>query len=148
MKSFTLIELLIIIGIIGILTLIGVPAFRAAQPGIELAGQIRDLATDLRYAQQLSVSEQLVHGVRFFTSDSKYQIIRYGATEEILKEKFLSDNINFHQITGFGDASPKEAKFNSYGAAVEEGEIILINTKNQETQKISVKPSGFVKICD
>ncbi|GAI55728.1 unnamed protein product, partial [marine sediment metagenome] len=66
-SAFTLAELLVIIGIIGILALISIPAFRAYQPNLQLSSMVRELVTDLRYAQQLAVAEQVEHGIRFFS---------------------------------------------------------------------------------
>lgn len=143
-NGFTLTEILVIIGIIGILALIGIPAFRSFKSSLELSGIVRELVTDLRYAQQLTVTEQINHGVRFdFTENkNKYQIIKYlgtdGESEEILKEKSLPEGIYFQEIDNFN-----EAKFNPYGAAVENGKVRLVNTK---TKTIDIRPSGFVKI--
>ena len=142
MRSFTLIELLVVIGIIGILALIGIPTFRAYQPNLELSGTVRELVTDLRYAEGLAVTEQIDHGVRFFFEAGQYQIIRYGASEEIIKSKNLPQGVSFQEITGFTD---NQAVFNPYGAAREAGIITFINTKNSTTT-IDIRPSGFIKI--
>lgn len=141
-NSFTLIELLIVIGIIGILALIGIPSFRYYQPTLQLSGTTRTLVTDLRYAGQLAVTEQIEHGVRFSTTTDQYQIIRYGVTEEILKSKDFPEEVSFQQITGLTN---DEVIFNPYGAAKETGTVTLINTKNS-TITIDIRPSGFVKI--
>lgn len=141
-ESFTIMELLVIIGIIGILALIGIPAFKAYQPTLQLSGAVRELVTDLRYAGQLAVTEQVNHGVRFSTSTNQYWIIRYGATEEILALTTLPSKVSFRQITGL---TKDEVIFNPYGAAKETGQVTLENTKNSSTT-IDIRPSGFVKI--
>jgi len=105
-----------------------------------LSGLTRDLVTDLRYAGQLAVTEQIEHGVRFNFIENTYQIIRYGATEEIIKEKILPQGIDLRSINNF-----KEARFNPYGAAKESGKVVLENIK-AETKTIDIRPSGFVKI--
>jgi len=141
-NGFTLTELFTIIAVIGILFLIGFPTFRAYQPTLQLNGAIRELITDLRYAQQLTVTEQIDHGVYLSTSTDSYQIIKYDETEEILEEKSLPDKVSFLNVSGFtGDI----VRFNPYGAVDEAGEITLINTKGATTT-IEVRPSGFVKI--
>ncbi len=84
-SSFTIIELLVVIGIISLLFLIGIPAFRAYQPSLQLSGTVRELVTDLRYAGQLSVDEQVNHGIRFDIAANKYEIIKFGASEEVLE---------------------------------------------------------------
>jgi prepilin-type N-terminal cleavage/methylation domain-containing protein len=143
-RSFTLPEILVVVSIIIILVAIGVFTFLTLQPDLQLSGISRELIADLRYAQQLTVTEQVDHGIHFFSLENKYQLIRYGATEEILKEKLLSGRINFQEISGFTDDT---VKFNPYGAARETGTITLINTNNK-TKIIEIRPSGFVKISD
>jgi len=140
--GFTLIEILTVIFILGILCLIGVPAFKTYQPSLQLSGTVRELVTDLRYAEGLAVTEQIDHGVRFFFEEGQYQIIRYGASEEIIKSKNLPQGVSFQEITGFTN---NQAVFNPYGAAREAGIITFINTKNSTTT-IDIRPSGFIKI--
>lgn len=137
-KSFTLIELLIVIGIFTILASISFLGLRSIRPILQLSGMTRELVTDLRYAQQLAVTEQTDHGVRFSFAENKYQIIRYAETEEILKQRILPEGINLQKINNFD-----EARFNPYGAVIESGKVNLVNIK---TKTIEIKPSGFVKI--
>jgi len=142
MKAFTLIEVLIGIGIVVILAAIGASVFKNLQPTLQLSGITRELITDFRYAQQLTITKQIEHGVRFFSTEKKYQIIEYGAAEEVLKERVLPPEIGFSEINNFtGD----EVKFNPYGAVKESGTIILINTVSNVTTTIEIRPSGFVK---
>ncbi len=141
-NSFTLVEILVVLGIIGVLALIGVPAFRVYQPSLQLSGAVRELATDLRYAEQLAITEQVEHGIIFFPGAGQYQIIRHNNPNEVLKSKTLPREVSFQEIVGFTDS---EAIFNPYGAAKESGIITLINTKNS-TSGIDVRPSGFIKI--
>lgn len=140
-KGFTFIELLIAISVIGILTLISVPTFRTIQPTLQLSGVSRELISDLRYAQQITVTEQVEYCVLFFPTDKKYQIIRCGGTQPI-KEKIFPDEIQTVTVSGFTN---NEVRYNPYGAVKEAGTIILENTKNI-TKTILVRPSGFVKI--
>lgn len=141
-NGFTLSEILVILGIVGILALIGVPSFKAYQPSLQLSGVVRELATDLRYAEQLAITEQIEHGIIFFPGASQYQIVRYGDPDQMLESKTLPGEVSFREITGFTD---NKVVFNPYGAAEESGMIILVNTKNS-TSGIDIRPSGFIKI--
>jgi len=141
-NCFSLVEILVVLGIVGILSLIGIPAFKVYQPSLQLSGVVRDLATDLRYAEQLAITEQIEHGVIFLTETDQYQVVRYGDPDEILDLKTLPLEVSFQNISGFTD---NEVVFNPYGAAKESGVITLINTKNS-TSGIDVRPSGFIKI--
>jgi Tfp pilus assembly protein FimT len=141
-KSFTFIELLVTFAIIGIFVLIGIPAFRAFQPYLQLSGAVRELVSDLRYAQELAVTEQIDHAIRFNFVEDSYQIIRYAATEEILKTKSLAqEGVDLQSINNY-----EEARFNPYGAVTEGGEVRL--TINTKTKTISISPAGFIRISD
>jgi len=142
-RGFTLTELLTVIGIMAILLLIGIPVFRAYRPSLQLSGSVRELITDLRYAQQLAVTEQVDYGIRFFIAEDKYQIIKHVAEEELLEEKKLPSQVSFHQTE---DLTDDRVLFNPYGAVKDEaGTITLINTRN-DIATIDIRPSGFVKI--
>jgi len=142
-KGFTLIEVSIVVLIMVIITGISWQAIRVLQPSLRLSSVSRDIVTDLRYAQQEAVTEQVDYGIRISSSTNEYQIVNYGTNQTIL-EKTLPAGISFSEIIGF---SEDEVVFNPYGAAKEAGSITLINTKG-ETKTIEVRPSGFVKIED
>jgi len=143
-EGFTLIEIIIVLAIMGIIVLIGFPVLKSYRPNLRLSGTVRELINDLRYVEQSALTEQINHGIRFFSDEDKYQIIRYGATEEILEEKYFPPEVNFYLISGF---SGNQVIFNPYGAASEPGTITLINTGNSTTT-IEIKSSGFVRIGD
>ena len=141
-NGFTLVEILMVLGIVGILALIGIPAFKIYQPSLQLSGVVRGLTTDLRYAEQLAITEQIEHGIIFLPGTGQYQIVRFGDPEEVLELKTLPQEVDFQEITGFTD---NKVIFNPYGAPKESGMIILVNTKNS-TSGIDIRPSGFIKI--
>lgn len=140
-KGLSIIELAVIIGIIAILSLITISFFRVFSPNLLLSGATRDLVTDLRYAEQLSVTEQIEHGIRFSSSTNEYWLVKYDTTEIELQLKTLPEKVSFQSVSGFTN---DEVKFNPYGAAREAGFIILENTNNATTL-IDVRPSGFIK---
>ena len=142
MKGFTLTEILIVIGIIGILSLFSVPAIRAFQPNLQLSSVTQEVVADLRYIQQLTVTEQKEHCLLFFPLEKKYQVKECTGT--VLKEKILPKEIESITPTGFTN---DEVRYNPYGAVSEPGTIILENTKG-ETKTISVKASGFVEVVE
>ncbi len=143
-NSFTLIELLIVLAIIGILVGISIPVYRQFQPTIQLNGAVRTLVTDLRYAQQLTVTEQKEHCVRFSPDDEdkEYKIIQCQnpEAEKILRTISLQE-IDSITVDGF---SNNEVRYNPYGAVKETGTITL--EVNEKAKTIDVRPSGFVKI--
>ncbi len=142
MSGFTAIEMIVVITIIIIISSIGLEIFSNYRESIDLIGCARELVSDLRYVQELSVTEQVRHGIQFFTEDRKYQLIRYGDTQEILKEKQLPQGIFYESIEGL---SLGRVRFNPYGATEESGSIVLSNTQNAK-KTIQIRPSGFVKL--
>ncbi len=141
-SGFTVIEILVVIAIITILSSLSLSVFNTFKESIDLAGCSRELVADLRYTQQLAVTEQIRHGIQFLKDEKKYQIIRYGDSEEILKEKQLPVGISYESINGL---SLDRARFNPYGATEESGSVVLINTQNNK-KTIQIRPSGFVKL--
>lgn len=139
-KGFTLIEIVVAICIVSILAGFGFNLFYGSQPNLKLSGAARDMLTDLRYTQQMAISQQINCGIRFDDTENKYQIIRFSQPEETVKTVYLPAGIGYDSIS----FSNSQVKFNIYGAATEAGSVILDNLT--ETTEINVKPSGFVKI--
>jgi len=146
-KSFTLIELLTVMVVIGILVLVGMPALRNFQPTLKLNGIVRSLMSDLRLTQQLAISEQLEYCLVLpepFPSDRNYQIIQCDQAE-VFKQVFIPE-----EITGLSiipSLSNSEVRYNPYGSVKESAQIILENINNK-TKTIDVRPSGFIRISD
>jgi len=142
-NAFSLIELLITLAVISIIIGIAIPTFITLRPDIQLNESARDFVTDLRYAQQLTITEQIEYCAKYFLSEKKYQILQCDQSIVLLEKNFPNEIIDI-SITGF---SNNETRFNPYGAVKESGSIILKNTKNN-TKTIEVKPSGFIKTGD
>ena len=143
-SGFSLTELLTVMAILIVIAGIGLMVFQQIKLTMRLSGTVRQLITDLRYAQQLAITEQVTHGILFSTTTppalDQYQLIRYGQGSQIIFTKELSQGIRFQSI-GFTD---QKVTFNPYGAAQQSGEIVLVNTENASST-IDVRPSGFVK---
>ncbi len=140
-KGFALIEILIVIGIFSIIALMSIPFLVFYRPSLQLAGLVRELASDLRYAQQLAVTEQIEYGARI--SSHEYSVIKFGEGQEItIKTNALPQGIEVYEVSGLTN---NEIRFNPYGAVKESGAIILRNIKN-ENKTIEIKISGFVRI--
>lgn len=141
-RGFTLMEILATIGIIAILSSVSWAVLKNFQPSLALSSISRDLVSDLRLAQQLSVSEQINHGVFISTSTNEYHLKKFATTTETLLSKQLPSGISFCEIMGLYEGY---VIFNPYGSALYPGSICLSNSKGQ-SEIIDIKPSGFVKI--
>ncbi|MFA4871902.1 MAG: prepilin-type N-terminal cleavage/methylation domain-containing protein [Patescibacteria group bacterium] len=140
-RGFTILEILTVIAIISALTLIAFPVYRQIAPKLILDSTIRDVASDLRYAQQLAVAEQVVYRVSFNIPQNNYSIIN-SASGQTLKSQTINSRILIQQINGLTDNT---VNFNATGGVTESGFIVLLNETNN-TSTIEIKPSGYVKI--
>lgn len=77
--SFTLIELLIIVGVIAILSAISFTAFHGFQSSSDLENSLEELINTLRLAQQKTIASEGASswGVYFATSTSPYQYVLF-----------------------------------------------------------------------
>ena len=141
-KGSMLMELLVVLGIIALLSTISIPYLRKYQPNLKLNAVARDLTTDLRYAQQLTVTEQKVHLVSFDLANDKYYILKIDTDTTTVKTVSLDSEISFKQIT---DLTDNQVVFNFYGGVSQSGQIILTNTNNVDAT-INIKPSGYIQL--
>ncbi len=137
-----LLNVLVSFGIIALMATISIPYIRQYQPNLKLNATARDLTADLRYAQQLTVTEQVAYLVDFDLDNDSYQILKSGVATPTIKTVEFDSSVNFQQITGL---SNNQVVFNFYGGVSESGQIILVNT-NGKTATINVKPSGYVQL--
>lgn len=141
LAAFTLTEMLIAIGIISLMAAIGLPFYRSVSMNLSLSSAARDLASDLRQAQQLSVTEQVNYRLIFNQANDSYSIIN-SDTGNRVKEKTVKQPTTILSITGLAEDT---AEFNATGAASSTGSIVLTNP-NLRQITIEIKPSGYVKI--
>jgi len=141
-RGFSLMEILIAIAIVIILSGISWATIIRYQPSLALSATTRDLTSDLRLAQQLSVTEQINHGIFFDTLFNEYQLKKFEGETIILFTKQLPTGITFCDIAGLSEDT---AIFNPYGSVAYSGAVCLLNS-NGQNKTIEIKPSGFVKI--
>jgi len=139
-----LIDLVVAIGIIALLSTLAIPYLRKYQPNLKLNAAARALTTDLRYAQQLTVTEQKVHLVEFDAINGEYEILKIDAATTTVKTVILDQEVSIKQIT---DLIDNQAIFNFYGGVSQPGNIILTNTNNIDAT-VSIKPSGYVQLYE
>lgn len=141
-RGSMLIDLLVALGIIALLSTLTIPYLKKYQPNLKLNGAARDLTTDLRYAQQLTITEQKVHVVAFDIINKKYDILKITTATTTVKTVNLDAEVNYKQITGLTN---NQVVFNFYGGVSQSGQILLTNTNNS-IATINIKPSGYVQL--
>ena len=137
-----LIDLLVVLGIIVLLSTMAIPYIRRYQPNLKLHGTARNLASDLRYAQQLAVTQQKVHVVYFDAANNQYLIQRLDTATTTVKTVNFDPDISYQQITGLDN---NYVYYNFYGGVSQPGQITLKNNNNL-TSLINIKASGYVEL--
>ncbi len=137
-----LIDLLVVLGIIALLSTIAIPYLKKYQSNLKLNATARNLTTDLRYAQQLTITEQKVHIVSLDLTHAKYDILKIDTATTTVKTVTLDSETSFKQIT---DLTNNQVVFNYYGGVSQSGQIVLTNTNNVNAT-INIKPSGYIQL--
>ena len=140
-NGFSLIEIMTTISIFVLLIAITIPNFRTYQSNIGLKDSIRTFVGNLRYAQQLAITEQKTYGLIISAATDTYRVVRYDTATTTIKTVILPSDIDFLSVSDF---NCDFIRFNSYGAVHESGTVVLINNDG-ETQTIEIKPSGYVE---
>lgn len=129
-------------GIVALLSAAVLPYLLKYQPNLKLNGVARDLATDLRYAQQMTITEQIEYLVQLDLASNNYKIQKVDTATTTLKTVVFPAEVNYQQVA---DLTDNQVVFNSYGAVRQSGQIVLVNT-NGKTAIINVKPSGYIQL--
>ena len=147
--GFTLLELTVVIVILGVLLAIFVPQFNSKVSGNEIKTTARNIASDIRYVQQLSLShEHAGYKIRFYTENqgnpNTYRLYTDRNDGSNYEEKVLSDRMaivgtNFNSNTIW---------FNARGTVVQGGTVTL-RDDSERWKYIKVQPvTGRVQIGD
>jgi type II secretory pathway pseudopilin PulG len=142
-KGFTLIEILVISSIIVAFSLISIPLFVNYQKTTKLKNEARLMATNIRFAQQLAITEQNRHEISFNELQNSYMVVNAN-TQEIIKTINLNPEV---EIISIENLTNNKAVFIPSGGVIEAGEITLSNSKGKLTT-VNVKPSGYVQITE
>ncbi len=139
-----LIDVIIAFGIIALMSTLTIPYIKRYQPNLKLNAAARNLASDLRYAQQLTITEQKIHATSFDLANNKYDILKIDSATTTVKTVFFDPEVSFKQITGLAN---NQAVFNFYGGVSQPGQIILTNINNIDAA-INIKPSGYIQLTE
>ena len=139
-----LVNVMVSLGIFLMMATISIPYFRSFRQNVELSEAAREIVSNLRYAQQLTITEQIPHGVYFNDAIDSYYVFKLITPTSTIKAVSLPADISFDSISGF---TSNLVNFNSYGSVDQNGKIIISNTNNASST-ITVKPSGYVQISN
>ncbi len=143
--GFSAIELLVLMGVIGILTAVSAPAFVSYWRSAALQTGTRELATILNRARQLAISQNAP--VCVSQSSSKVQFLTGGCSGTVWTGpgtdgngwSTLQNSINVSSTTA-------NVVFNYLGAAATPGVYTVQDPVNNATMSVTVALSGRVTI--
>lgn len=153
MNGFTVIELMVTIGIIAVITAIGVPAYMNWIPKYKLRNDVINMKADFEQAKMISKRENICVDVIFI--DNTYTIFENNGRgshscntkldddEKIIEYQPLSSGITFGKIS-FA-AGSKNARFRGDGYA-KSGHITLKSYQGVPGKKIIISMLGRVRI--
>ena len=141
--GFTLLEMLIVLIIIGLFSLIGLPAFfnRVRSSKLKAAGAA--VAQSLKLAKSYAVTRGKIYRVDFDLVKGAWGIYE-GEENGELKEKWLRlpDNLAIKDIT----ENFNPAIFRADGTIKQAGHLVLENIRDHSTKKVIVNNLGTTRI--
>lgn len=126
-KGFTLIELVLIILIVGIISLVAVPRFNLKEAKVGTLA--RKIVSDLRYAQNLSITKETRHGIIFTTNS--YTLFKNDNTATPARDPLKGGNFQVNMNGDFAGVSLSTGltggvvKFNAIGAPLDNNGVLL-----------------------
>ena len=142
-NGFTLLEMLIVLIIIGLFSLIGLPAFfnRVRSSKLKAAGAA--VAQSLKLAKSYAVTRGKIYRVDFDLVKGAWGIYE-GEENGELKDKWLRlpDNLAIKDIT----ENFNPAIFRADGTIKQAGHIILENIRHHTTKKVIVNNLGITRV--
>jgi prepilin-type N-terminal cleavage/methylation domain-containing protein len=129
-RGFSLTEMMVVVGILGIMGLIAVPTLVTALPGYRLKSSARDLCSNMRKARSLAVKQNRNVIIEFHVDNNTYIIINNN------ERVALADGVSF----GYGNATTAGS-----GASLPSDGISFVDDKVAfTTQGLISGGSGYV----
>ena len=145
-KAFTLIEVLLVVGIIAIISVAGSSFYNNYNKSIEIKTTAKIISTDLRQMQSKSMNGEngLKWGIHFVNSDQNYYELfsttdSYEVGKTIITTNYLPNGISFYEP---GTSSSKDIIFNKIVGNTNPSTVSIVS--NGVTQNIEIAGIGTV----
>ena len=137
-KGFSIIEILIVIGIISLLSGLSYFGFTSIRSSLDVSYAAKQVFSDVRLTQDLAKTVHYPHQIIFFRGSNHYQIINLE-DDEIIKEEQVSNTVRFDGKEMF--------IFSSSGNPVVGGSgTLIISNIKRKIKKVIVSSNGRVRV--
>jgi prepilin-type N-terminal cleavage/methylation domain-containing protein len=157
-KGWTLIELMIAIGIIGILSAVTIPGYLSGMPLRRLKADTMDIASRLTYAKMNAVNRNTDVGVYFYPNEEAYCVFvdsdDNGAFDDP-GDQILINNVELRAGVTFDRSSDdwtldnapiNTIIFSPNGSAIlASGTVVIVNDRNDVRKIIVASNTGRVR---
>jgi Tfp pilus assembly protein FimT len=160
--GFSLVELMVVLGIIILGALIGIPTYTTTiKPTAELKAAARRLYSDIQEARMLAIKENVRYGLAFYTSPDRYTLFvdnvtangQYDTGEQIIKTRNLASEYNKIEFddscggcAGDGITFANNAFSMTTRALASSSGVIYLKNKKDEGRSVTVNTMGNVKL--
>lgn len=137
-NGFSLIELMIVVGLVAVLGAMSVPAIAAAMDRYALITTSQQVVSTIRSARLQAVARNMVLKVRMdFPADGQYQVVD-AADAQVGEIQTLGQGISFGGFT--------DVQFSTSGRLGAPITITVTNGNEAQDRTISVSTSGQVRL--
>ena len=145
-RGFTLIEMLIVMGIVAVLASIPLFIDLNSYRGYAFRSERDKLVTTLQTARMYSMNNinQLPHGVALYPTDHQKSFVFFeGANYAAIPSSHIVTDVSYE--LAFGVGTPPEVVFSQLdGNANYEGDVVLIDTTRNFTFVIAINHEGAI----
>ena len=142
-KGFTLIEILLVVGIITIIAGLSVPFYRSFQVDQEMDIASKEILGTLRDAQNRSITgrDDITWGVHFDLSSNEYGIFQGTSFSSYSDDSYVVPNV-IDMSTNFGD----DVYFSKIIGAPSTAGIIFLEGDAGTTKQIEITTAGLISL--
>ncbi len=150
-KGLTLLEIVVTMGLIGLLAALAGFGFRDLYPSLHLQGAVKDIVLDIQKARMMAIAQNRPYRIVFSPGQESYQLekassfggVQWPGTPAGIPREFNNPNNLYHHPGVDLLSSSFNPVFSPRGTAV--GASLLLKSGGRQ-KRISISSQGRVKV--